>query len=421
MGLGEGALGYWTQLLSRDLDSAYFYVHLLWRAAQLITSAYSLVLNGALVTTVVAAFVRPLSARRRVARPGSRGALADLAARHPVVANRVLPWVPGVLWIGARALERPEMLGDLGVLVGFFVGLFGIAAAVRLGVRSLRKEAPAPAREAEPEDQTSFAAVAVTPATLAAVGALAAASLAMIGFVAFGHSTAQIGTAILAYILAAMGIPTLFRRLSRIVVGIDGVLVLGTDKARFFGYATLDDVRQSGGDLLLVRQGRTVLRLQLHDADVLRAPTLVARLRAAMENAATMRSEGADLLMQATQAAHASSGASSASTLASSSRGGRDYRQPSMAREHLWQLIEGPVSDRTARTAAAQALGADLSTEERVRLRVAVEKCAEPRVRVALQKVLAASQPDELEESEDDGVQAPRRAPVGERLAAHRS
>jgi hypothetical protein len=243
----------------------------------------------------------------------------------------------------------------------------------------------------------------------------------MIGFVAFGHSTAQIGTAILAYILAAMGIPTLFRRLSRIVVGIDGVLVLGTDKARFFGYATLDDVRQSGGDLLLVRQGRTVLRLQLHDADVLRAPTLVARLRAAMENAATMRSEGADLLMQATQAAHASSGASSASTLASSSRGGRDYRQPSMAREHLWQLIEGPVSDRTARTAAAQALGADLSTEERVRLRVAVEKCAEPRVRVALQKVLAASQPDELEESEDDGVQAPRRAPVGERLAAHRS
>jgi hypothetical protein len=416
LGLGEGALRDWAQHLSRELDSTYFYAHLLWRAARLITSAYSLALNGALVITLVAAFVRPLSARRRIARPGSRGMLADFAARHPVLANRVVPWVPGVLWIAAVACsEGPQIVGEPGALLGFFVGLFGIAAAVRFAVRGLGTES-APVHGTSSEDQSSFAAVAVTPATLGAVGALAAASVAMMAFAVVGRSTAQVGTAIFAYTLAAMAIPTLFRRLSRIVVGIDGVLVQGTDKARFFGYATLDDARQSGGDILLVRQGRTVLRLQLHDADVMRAPTLVARLRAAMDHAARMRGEGADLLMQATQAAQASSGGSSASSLASSSRGGRDYRQPAMAREHLWQLIEGPVSDRNARTAAAQALGSDLSTEERGRLRVAVDKCAEPRVRVALQKILDTSEADASEdhETETDEACAPRRAlPIG--------
>jgi hypothetical protein len=369
--------------------------------------------------------------RRRHRRGKSEGWLAARARKHPVFAERVLPWGAGFLWLGLslaggllfefvyellwdvrnpgfmtfalRARGLFENLSwaltranNLGYIFGSVLAVTGIAAATRYGIKKLTKdpEAPAPA-PAPVEDKGSFAAVAVTPATQGAVGGFAVLSLVVAMFAVKESSLAVLSPVVFVYILSALGIATAFRRASRIVVGIDGILVLGADKSRFFGYGGLDGVKASHSDILLHRGGKTTLRLQLHDEDVTRAPALAARIQAAMDHAVRMRSEGADRLMQST---HGTSEASA--KLASSSRGGLDYRQPAIAREQLWQLVEGPVSDANARRVAAEALAPDMSREERERLRVVVEKCAEPKARVALQRVLEHEEeeaPEELE------------------------
>jgi hypothetical protein len=285
---------------------------------------------------------------------------------------------------------------DLGYLFGSVVAVVGIAAATRVGVRRLTRDPEVPVPVAEPsEEQGSFAAVAVTASTQGAVALLAVVSLVMATFAVKTKSNAHLAPAVFAYILYALSSATLFRRLSRIKVGIDGILVLGADKTRFFSYANLDGVRASGSDILLQRGGKTTLRLQLHDEDVTRAPALAARIQVAMDHAVRMRGEGADRLMQSTDG----SSAVATQRLASSSRGGLDYRQPAIAREQLWQLVEGPVSDAAARRVAAEALAPDMNREERQRLRVVAEKCAEPRARVALERLLdeAEEEPHEVE------------------------
>ena len=74
--------------------------------------------------------------------------------------------------------------------------------------------------------------------------------------------------------------------------------------------------------------------------------------------------------------------------------GGADYRAASLSREDLWALIEGPAVDAASRQAAAQALARTNDDSERVRLRVAAEHCADPSVRVALER-LAEANPEE--------------------------
>jgi hypothetical protein len=83
-----------------------------------------------------------------------------------------------------------------------------------------------------------------------------------------------------------------------------------------------------------------------------------------------------------------------------------------MARDQLWQLVEGPVSDAGDRLIAAEALAHDLDTEERDRLRVAADRCAEPRARVALARVLERSDEDPEEEEAAPPV-ALRAKPLG--------
>jgi len=382
---GEGRLGRTVDRLFWEKGTGLFYLLFLYRALQQIHSAFSLILNTSALVAVVSGVLRPLWNRKRRIQPGAK--LSAFAQRHPVLVNRVLPWVPGSLWVLVTSANGH--VGDLGHILGSVVGLVGMAAAVRVGMARFRRGAPEAQEKQEEEDQGSFAAVAVTRATQAVVAGLALVSIGMAGYAAVGRSGGMLGASIFGYVLLALGAPTLFRRVSRVIVGIDGVLVVGSDRARFFGYATLTDARPNGADILLVRGERTILRLQLHDADANRAAGLAKRLRAAMDRAAMMRSEGADLLMQATQAA------ASTRTLGSGARG---YRQPAMAREHLWELVEGPISDATARAAAAAALAPDMSTEERARLRVVVDKCAEPRVRVALSHLLEEQQQEEEED-----------------------
>lgn len=333
--------------------------------------------------------------RRRGSAP-SRWSLTGVARRYPTLVHRVIPVVFGGLWFLALSTDfrlSDALTGEafhlnlslVGHAVGSLLAAIGAAAASRAAVRAL-DDAPVSATEtaagaaARPLDDSTFTAVAVTPTTRGAVGALALASIAMTALVVAAPMRTQLGPAVIAYVLAALGAATLFRYVSRIVVGIDGVLVTGMGRTRVFGYAMFDEVREGGElsrDILLLRGGRVLVRLQLPDDEAPRVSGLVARLRDAMDRAAALRNNGADLMMQMAKA-----GGAASDRLASSSRG--TYRQATMAREQLWELVEGPFADADARTIAAEALAPDLDAQDRSRLRVAAEHSADPRVRLAL-------------------------------------
>jgi hypothetical protein len=58
-----------------------------------------------------------------------------------------------------------------------------------------------------------------------------------------------------------------------------------------------------------------------------------------------------------------------------------------MAAEMLWEVVEDPAVDSTARAGAAMMLRRTLDDGGRARLRVAAGACASPRLRVALDAV----------------------------------
>jgi hypothetical protein len=71
------------------------------------------------------------------------------------------------------------------------------------------------------------------------------------------------------------------------------------------------------------------------------------------------------------------------------SRGASHYRQAAVPREQLWDVVEGAAADPSERVLAAEALKTgELDVDERKRLRVAAEHCAEPKVRIALEQLL---------------------------------
>ena len=76
---------------------------------------------------------------------------------------------------------------------------------------------------------------------------------------------------------------------------------------------------------------------------------------------------------------------------------GPSYRLPGDA-ETLWRLVDDPGAPPAARAGAAVALST-LDEDSRVRLRVAAEACAEPRLRAALTRVAEGAADDALEEA----------------------
>ena len=166
--------------------------------------------------------------------------------------------------------------------------------------------------------------------------------------------------------------------------------VAGTSRTRFFAYRDLDDVRVTGGDLELLRRGNVVVRLQLHGADAVRRDAVCDRIRRHID----AREGGKDAVAAQLVAS------ASREQLARVASGGADYRAASLSREALWALIEGPAVDAASRRATAEALAKTSDEGERARLRVAAEHCADPQVRVALERL-----------AETDTLEAPGASP----------
>jgi len=244
-------------------------------------------------------------------------------------------------------------------------------------------------------DEIVFDAVAVTTETKGAVAALAALTVAVIALLG-SHATDHffhggMPTAlILGYVGIAAVTATVFRLASRVAVGLDGVHVRGTSRAKFYAYRDIDEARAKGADLELVRRGRVLVRLQLHGEDAARRDAVLARITSHIARVKEGRGAIAAQMVAS----------SSKEALARVAHGGADYRMAAMTREQLWALVEGPEIEASARKAAAAALATSSDDGERARLRVAAEHCAEPQVRVAL---------EEMARGEGDAGEAPAR------------
>jgi hypothetical protein len=300
-----------------------------------------------------------------------------------------------------------DMTFTRGVIAPFALAcIYAQYLGARVAVRAFLTPTIDPTEETRIEigpDEIAFDAVAVTREARAAVGGLAAVSVAMVAWLATLpietlFRDPRIFTALAVYSGAAIVGAAAFRVASRVAVGVDGVLVKGTSRRRFYAYRDLEGARVASGDIELLRRGTVVLRLQLHGADAVRRDAVAARIR---ENVERVRRGEHAVAAQLVSS-------SSKDQLARVASGGADYRAASLSREALWALIEGPAVDADARRAAAEALSKTSDESERARLRVAAEHCADPRVRVALAEL--AESPDDRAGETKASVPASRQA-----------
>ena len=312
-----------------------------------------------------------------------------MVLRAPSIISQHLLFPHGDVWATASRFSGPLALLVCGALT---------ALAARFALRSLDRirDRDAPAVTTIDRDETTFQAVAVTARTQSAVALHLLLTVVMVyGVGARSHfwmRDAFGGLPIVGYVLASLGFAIWFRKASTIAVGRDGIFVRGTSKERFFSYQEVDEVRLAGMHFDFHKHGKRVLRLQLHGTDDARAEALAERIRAALAQA--HRTDGAHLLARA----------AIGSSLGRAARGATDYRQPSVSREQLWDLVEGEATDRTARLAAAEALATTGDRHDRVRLRVAAHHVADPHVRIALEDFADL----ERERDEADAVTPPR-------------
>lgn len=323
-------------------------------------------------------------------------------ARHTWRAH-ALTWAPAVAFtlVGAASYASSSPYGDSVALLAFLPAMLAVTGLTRWYLRLLAAP-PASAEDLVPQtaadDELFFSAVAVTREARALVAAFAAANVAAV--VASG--ALQVTTRhVFAYAAFALLGIFAFRRASRIAVGLDGVLVTGTSRRRFFGYRDLDAVEiAASGDIVVRGRGREVLRLQLGGDDAPRLAAIVERIRAGIERARAEAGDGAQRFAESAGAA----------ALASAASGRADYRGRAAAREDLLALVESPATGVEARAAAAGALGRAADAEEQQRLRVAAGLCAEPAARAVLLRVAGNVPVGEEEPEEAEAAPAVRRA-----------
>lgn len=336
---------------------------------------------------------------RTLARARVRAGLADplagaraFVAAHAPSRARLIAVAPAVLWIALNVRHYLHVASDRsiyavlpGIVLPALIGLLGHVLLARRGLAALLAptldEHEASREEAE-ADGFTFDAVAVTKETRAAVGGVAAFSLAMalavIALPVASMRSPAFLAALASYIALTAGAALAFRRASRVAIGVDGVHVRGSSRSRFYGFRDVDSARVSGSDLELLRGSHVVLRLQLHGKDASRRDALLTRLQAAIARASAERDEPAVSFV---------SGATRAD-MTRAAEGGGDYRQQAVSREQLWSVLEGPSIATAARRAAAEALAGSRDPAERARLRIAADQCAEPSVRVRMQELL---------------------------------
>jgi len=382
--------------LFEDVDTKLAVSRLFRTVAQFISASYSATLFTAGIVAVLGAATRTLvRARVRAGFADVLDRVRTFAAARPRV-TAALVAAPALVWTVSlvRLFAKYQMGGEWDtVLAGLALPATAtVLAQIVLARRGLRALLAPTLSEEEASgdvraDGFTFTAVAVTTETVGAVAALAALSLVMVGLSYALPTSALVrspafAAALVAYLGLAGGGAMLFRRASRISVGLDGIHVSGSARERFISYREIDGARVNGQTISLYRGERIVLRLQLHGEDAIRRAPLAARINAAIAVAEAQRDEPAVSFV-----ASASSDA-----LSRAADGASSYREAAPTREKLWQALESPAVDAAGRKAAATALARDGDSAERTRLRVAADQCAEPSVRAVIDELLEADE-----------------------------
>ena len=392
-------------LSTEDYDERVY--SLVYNVVGLVTITYGAALIGSVFSLIVGALSRFIvRARVRAGRRDPLDRIRSFVERHPrwtsaLIALPALGWATIIARIATRfATGGPWEAALPQIVFPTGIAFFAIAFLVRGGVRALiaptldRDAAEQQGMDLDAEGFT-FDAVAVTPRTLGAIGAMIALTVGVLAVVtsrdalSFFRQTHTGGAFLAAYIAAALGGSFLFARKSKIAIGLDGVLIGGTSKRRFVAYRDIDHARAVGETIELRAQERTVLRLQLHGEDAGRRVAIVERLNAAIARVQTHRADPAAAFVEFATVAE----------LTRAAEGAASYRMAAPTREKLWEIFESPVLAAEARRAAAEALVPGIDAEERTRFRVAADQVAEPATRIRLQELLEADAEEEAEKS----------------------
>jgi len=222
-------------------------------------------------------------------------------------------------------------------------------------------------------------------------------TMAVLGVAAGMAVTLRSGTAAVAALL--VGLPAVLafllvmsRRVHQPVrVGADGLLVGRGKRARFVPYDRVASVSVERPDIVLGLRGEPPLRLGLPDAraggpreqaaesreaiarriEEARAASVRADVRPAVEALVAPGARRPDEWVRAMRQLTTS----------------HEYRVPALDADALWRVAEDPACAAASRAGAALALAPSLDAEGRLRLRAAAAACAEPRLRVALDKL----------------------------------
>lgn len=370
-----------------------------WMIGKLLSASY----QGALYT---ATLVAPLGfLARTVARARVRASLPDPLNRarrffqtrlgSAAIAAPSFGWA-GLLYLYYRAITThwpavartwDEQCVSFGIpaLMAFVAHTALVQRFVRsLVAPTLRPDEVGVHGQEKDAEGFTFDAVAVTPETRGVVAALGLLSIAMTAAAAslplrtLMRDSRFFAALILYMAVAAVGVVA-FQRVSRVSIGVDGILIGGSTRTRFFAYREVDGARARGGDLELLRGDRVILRLQLHGKDAPRREALLARIRAAIAHADVARRDPALAFVESASTEDLTVAAAGAAST---------YRRVAPSREKLWELLEGPAIGAEARRAAATALARTANAAEAERLRVAVERWAHPAARSEIQELV---------------------------------
>jgi hypothetical protein len=186
---------------------------------------------------------------------------------------------------------------------------------------------------------------------------------------------------LLVGLYAVIALPLLLPQ--RVEVGQDGVYLRWLGKRRFVAFARIDRALSTPfGVRLVLHDDREIeiLLSQKENASPERDPLLEGIEQGLAAYRAAPRADEEALLARGSRSLEEWTRAMR--ELGAGSAGG--YRAVAIPRERLWELVESPAAEASAREGAALALHASLDDEERARLARIAAVTASPRLRIAL-------------------------------------
>ncbi|MBS2018095.1 MAG: hypothetical protein JST00_34810 [Deltaproteobacteria bacterium] len=223
-------------------------------------------------------------------------------------------------------------------------------------------------------------------------------------------------------ILAGYGVIALPMLLpQRVEVGDDGVLLRWLGHRRFVPFTAIEEVESDPqGAVLVLKSGRRlpILLTYKADADDDRRAKLLRAIEQRMRAHAALGPAEEDALL-ARGSRDLATWLRDMQEIGTGSGAGGGYRALAIPEARLWEILENPSADPSAREGAALALHASLDEAGREKVRALSRTTASPRLRVALDGVAKESDQTRLRVALDL-AEREEAEPPSERMEARR-